>query len=84
MKVKELIKKLKKLDQESEIIMASDPEGNDYVRNIDIGHGMMNKHELESYFLFYGVWPDGHSYEDWFGDDDGKDDYIIPCVVFYP
>jgi len=69
MKVKELIKSLEKLDQEKEVLLASDGEGNNYRKMGEIWDS--------AFCIFRRYEIDIYSKED-------KPDEALPCVVLYP
>lgn len=80
MKVKDLIKGLKMLDQNAEVVLSSDEEGNDYHLLYDFGEALYVKYD--------GVYPlelteemkkQGYGEEDIYPGTDG-----IKAVVLYP
>ena len=84
MTIKQLIKKLSKLDQDSEIIIASDSEGNSYNRFTEISHSAGLRYVNEPNEHSFGITLI-EKYEVDEGEIDLKDyNKAKPCVVFYP
>ena len=73
MKVKDLIKELLEMDQEFDVIMASDSEGNNFGPFSGFGTGMYVPDSSWSGML-YGE----EDAEDW------DEPYVENCVVFWP
>ncbi len=63
MKVSELIEALKGHDQDAEVIMSRDPEGNGYAKLADIDEGTARPEELSAYFID-SYYSNGHSDDD--------------------
>lgn len=82
MKIKQLIEKLRKLNQESEVILSSDEEGNNYsvLDEIYVEKGLRFSEDYDN-----GL-PTLFSREDVISGDISKEEYLKMknCIVLYP
>lgn len=84
MKIKQLIKKLNKLDPESEVLIASDMEGNNYNKldfiSIEKGLRFSNRKDLYSYGLTL-ITPEDVEIGNFSQEDYNK---AKNCIILYP
>lgn len=89
MKVKELIEALQEQDQEAEVVLAADGEGNDY--------SPVSGYSSPTLYVPVSTWsgeiwdPEDVDHDDCDHDEDGDKDCIpeqpegaIPCIVLWP